>query len=41
MKLLGIGSRINHPEMGFGVVTNVDSKHYWVTFQKKELKPLL
>ncbi|MGG8495326.1 hypothetical protein ACQY1Q_02820 [Tenacibaculum sp. TC6] len=34
MKLLGIGSRINHPEYGFGVVTNVDSKHYWVTFQE-------
>ena len=32
MKLLGIGSRINHPEYGKGVVTNVDSKQYWVTF---------
>ena len=32
MKLLGIGSRINHPEFGKGVVTNVSSKHYWVTF---------
>lgn len=32
MKLLGIGSRINHPEHGKGVVTNVTSKHYWVTF---------
>lgn len=32
MKLLGIGSRINHPEFGKGVVTNVTSKHYWVTF---------
>ena len=32
MKLLGIGSRINHPEYGKGVVTNVTSKHYWVTF---------
>ncbi len=32
MKLLGIGSRIKHPEMGLGVVTNVTSKHYWVTF---------
>ena len=40
MKLLGIGSRINHPEMGFGVVTNVDSKHYWVTFQKKEIETI-
>ena len=32
MKLLGIGSRINHQEYGKGVVTNVTSKHYWVTF---------
>lgn len=32
MKILGIGSRINHPEFGKGVVTNVTSKHYWVTF---------
>ena len=32
MKLLGIGSRIAHSEYGKGVVTNVTSKHYWVTF---------
>ena len=32
MKILGIGSRIKHEEFGFGVVTNVSSKHYWVTF---------
>jgi hypothetical protein len=32
MKLLGIGSRINHNDYGKGVVTNVTSKHYWVTF---------
>jgi len=32
MKLLGIGSRINHEEFGKGVVTNVSSKQYWVTF---------
>ncbi|WP_054851372.1 hypothetical protein [Olleya sp. ITB9] len=32
MEILGIGSRINHPEHGKGVVTNIDSKHYWVTF---------
>jgi len=32
MKLLGIGSRIEHKEYGKGVVTNVTSKHYWVTF---------
>lgn len=32
MKLLGIGSRINHSEYGKGVVTNVTAQHYWVTF---------
>lgn len=32
MKLLGIGSRIKHEEFGLGVVTNVSSKFYWVTF---------
>jgi hypothetical protein len=32
MKLLGIGSRISHAEYGKGVVTNVSSKEYWVTF---------
>ena len=30
--ILGIGSRIDHPDHGKGVVTNVDSKMYWVTF---------
>lgn len=32
MKLLGIGSRIKHNEYGIGVITNVTSKYYWVTF---------
>ena len=32
MNILGIGSRINHNEFGKGVVTNVTSKDYWVTF---------
>ena len=32
MQLLGIGSRIGHPEFGKGVVANITSKHYWVTF---------
>lgn len=32
MKLLGIGSRIKHKEYGVGVVTNVSTKYYWVTF---------
>ncbi|MDY2586795.1 hypothetical protein [Winogradskyella aquimaris] len=40
MNLLGIGSRINHSEYGKGVVTNVTSKHYWVTFIEKGLETL-
>lgn len=32
MKLLAPGSRINHPEMGKGVVTNVTPQHYYVSF---------
>ena len=31
-QILGIGSRINHATYGKGVVTNVTSKMYWVTF---------
>ena len=38
MKLLGIGSRITHSEHGKGVVTNVDKKHYWVTFIENGLE---
>ena len=40
MNLLGIGSRINHSEYGKGVVTNVTSKHYWVTFIDKGLETI-
>lgn len=40
MKLLNIGSRIEHPEFGFGVITNVDSKNYWVVFQKNGLETI-
>lgn len=40
MKILGIGSRINHNTYGFGVVTNVTTKHYWVTFQKDGLETI-
>lgn len=40
MQLLGIGSRIQHPEFGKGVVTNVTSKHYWVTFIEKGLETI-
>jgi len=31
-KILGVGSRINHPDYGKGVITNTDAKLYWVTF---------
>ncbi|MFL1012735.1 hypothetical protein [Flavisericum labens] len=40
MKLLGIGSRIDHPEYGKGVVTNVTSQHYWVTFIEDGLETI-
>lgn len=32
MRILGIGSRINHTEYGKGVITNVSTSDYWVTF---------
>lgn len=40
MQLLGIGSRILHSEFGKGVVTNVTSKHYWVTFIESGLETI-
>ncbi|WP_309641362.1 hypothetical protein [Flavobacterium sp.] len=40
MKLLGIGSRIQHKEYGKGVVTNVSSKEYWVTFIENGLETI-
>lgn len=40
MKILGIGSRINHSEFGKGVITNVSSVHYWVTFMDKGLETI-
>jgi hypothetical protein len=40
MKILGIGSRIKHAEYGLGVVTNVTSKHYWVTFIENGLETI-
>lgn len=30
--ILGIGSRINHNRLGKGVITNVTTELYWVTF---------
>ena len=40
MKILGIGSRIQHPEYGKGVITNVSSKEYWVTFMENGLETI-
>ncbi len=40
MNILGIGSRIKHPDYGLGVVTNVTSKHYWVTFIESGLETI-
>jgi len=40
MNILGIGSRIKHPELGLGVVTNVTSKQYWVTFIEDGLETI-
>lgn len=40
MNILGIGSRIKHPEFGLGVVTNVTSKLYWVTFIETGLETI-
>lgn len=40
MELLGIGSRISHNEFGKGVVTNVTSKHYWITFIENGLETI-
>ena len=39
-KILGIGSRIEHPDYGKGVVTNVTSELYWVTFIDKGLETI-
>ena len=40
MRILGIGSRINHPDHGKGVVTNLSSKQYWVTFIENGLETI-
>lgn len=39
-QILGIGSRINHPKHGKGVVTNVTAKMYWVTFIETGLETI-
>jgi len=38
--ILGIGSRIKHSTYGVGVVTNVASKMYWVTFIENGLETI-
>ena len=40
MQILGIGSRIDHTAYGKGVVTNVSSKQYWVTFLEGGLETI-
>jgi len=40
MNILGIVSRIKYPGLGLGVVTNVTSKHYWVTFIESGLETI-
>ena len=40
MKILGIGSRIAHSEYGKGVITNVSSTEYWVTFIENGLETI-
>lgn len=40
MKILGIGSRIQHATYGAGVVTNVSATMYWVTFMDKGLETI-
>jgi len=40
MKILGIGSRIQHSQFGKGVITNVSSKEYWVTFIENGLETI-
>jgi len=40
MKLLAPGSRIDHPEYGKGVVTNVTNIHYYVSFIEKGVETI-
>jgi hypothetical protein len=40
MKILGIGSRLKHAQYGVGVVTNVTSREYWVTFIENGLETI-
>lgn len=38
--ILGIGSRVKHSTYGAGVVTNVTSQFYWVTFMEGGLETI-
>lgn len=38
--ILGIGSRVEHPDHGKGVITNVTAELYWVTFINKGLETI-
>ncbi|MFB9054041.1 hypothetical protein ACFFVB_13215 [Formosa undariae] len=40
MNILATGSRIDHSEFGKGVVTNVTSTEYWVTFIENGLETI-
>jgi len=40
MKILGIGSRIQHKDFGKGVITNVSNIEYWVTFIENGLETI-
>ena len=39
-QILGIGSRIDHPKYGKGVITNVTAKMYWITFIENGLETI-
>ena len=40
MNLLGIGSRIEHPDFGKGVIVNVSPRHYWVSFMDSGIETI-
>ena len=40
-EILGIGSRVNHKEYGFGVVIQVKAASYLITFQNQGMREIL
>ena len=40
MQLLAPGSRIDHPKYGKGVVTNVTTRHYFVSFMESGMETI-